>query len=297
MRPTKAVIPAAGLGTRFLPASKSIPKEMIPVVDRPGIQWAVEEAARAGITDILLITSRGKASLEDHFDRAPELEVLLEERGKKEELDEVRRATELAVIHSVRQAEPLGFGHAVLMARQHVGDEPFVVMVPDEIVPDPVADEPALLPRMLDVYAEHEASVVAVEEVAPEEVSSYGIVDPEFLSDDVARIRDFVEKPSPEDAPSTLASVGRYILTPRVFEALAATEPGVGGEIQLTDAIKQVADREGAFAYVYRGPIYDVGRKLDHLKASIALALRRADLGDAVREHLRSLDIGPGTGS
>lgn len=289
MEVRKAVIPAAGLGTRFLPATKSIPKEMIPVVDRPGIQWAVEEAARAGITDILFINSRGKASLEDHFDRAPELERLLEERGKKEELDEVVGVAELAAIHSVRQTEPLGFGHAVLMAREHVGNEPFVVMVPDEIVPEPVGDEPPLLPRMLDVYAEHRASVVAVKEVGADEVSSYGIVDPEFIDGDVARMRDFVEKPTPDQAPSNLASVGRYVLTPAVFGALAVTEPGVGGEIQLTDGIKAVADEEGAFAYVHRGPIYDVGRKLDHLKASIALALRRADLADAVRDHLRAL--------
>lgn len=286
---TKAVIPAAGLGTRFLPATKAMPKEMIPVVDRPGIQWAVEEAVRAGITDILVITSRGKASLEDHFDRAPELEMLLERRGKKEELEEVVGVTELAAIHSVRQTEPLGFGHAVLMAREHIGDEPFVVMVPDEIVPDPTGDEPPLVPRMLAVYEEHGASVVAVKEVAPEDVSAYGIVDPEHLSEDVARIRDFVEKPAREDAPSNLASVGRYVLTPAVFRALETTEPGVGGEIQLTDGIKKAAAEEGAFAYIHRGPIYDVGRKLDHLKASIALALRRPDLADDLRAHLQAL--------
>jgi UTP--glucose-1-phosphate uridylyltransferase len=288
----KAVIPAAGLGTRFLPATKSIPKEMIPVLDRPGIQWAVEEAVRAGITDIIFITSRGKASLEDHFDRSPELEAQLESRGKTAELDTVRSITELASIHSVRQIEPLGFGHAVLMAREHVGDEPFIVMVPDEVVPPPIGDEQSLLGRMIEAYDEHGASIVAVKEVPKEEVFSYGIVDPEFVSDDIARIKDFVEKPAVEDAPSNLASVGRYVLTPAVFRALEKTGPGVGNEIQLTDGIKAASDEEGAFAYVHPGPIFDVGRKLDHLKAVIALALRDTELSGPLREYLRSLDHG-----
>lgn len=287
----KAVIPAAGLGTRFLPATKSIPKEMIPVVDRPGIQWAVEEAARAGVTDILLISSRGKSSLEDHFDRAPELEAQLEARGKEAELESVLATTRLASVHSVRQTEPLGFGHAVLMAREHVGDEPFVVMVPDEIVPEPMGEEESLLGRMVEAYNDHGASIVAVKEVDPQEVSAYGIVDPDFITEDVARIKDFIEKPPVDQAPSNLASVGRYVLTPSIFDALDKTDPGHGGEIQLTDGIKKVSGSEGAYAYVHSGPIYDVGRKLDFLKASIALALRRPDIAPALRDHLRSLSL------
>jgi len=282
----KAVIPAAGLGTRFLPATKVIPKEMIPIVDRPGIQYAVEEAVRAGIDDVLIVTSRGKAVLEDHFDRAPELERQLEAKNKVEELSAVLELTTLASIHSVRQSQPLGFGHAVLMAREHVGDEPFVVMVPDEVVPEPIEGEASMLGRMIDAYERYGASVVAVKEVPHDEVSSYGVVDPEFVEDDVARILRFVEKPAVHEAPSNLAARGRYVLTPAVFAALAETTPGAGNEIQLTDGIARVLQDEGAYAYVHSDPIYDVGRKLDHLKATIELALRRDDLAGPVREFL-----------
>lgn len=289
MKIRKAVIPAAGLGTRFLPATKVLPKELIPVVDRPGIQWAVEEAARAGIEDVVFITSRGKSLLEDHFDRAPELEERLTAKGKDQELEAVKAITELARIHSVRQMEPLGFGHAVLQARDHIGDEPFVVMVPDEVVPAPRGDEAALLEGMIAAHAEHGQSIVAVKEVPRDEVSSYGIVDPEFLDDKLARIKRFVEKPSVEEAPSNLASVGRYVLTPGIFEELASTKPGVGNEIQLTDAIQSLIDKEGGLAFVHTGPIYDVGRKYDYIKATIELALRRDDLAGPVRELIEKI--------
>lgn len=289
MKPRKAVIAAAGLGTRFLPATKALPKEMIPVVDRPGIQYAVEEAVRAGIEDVLIITSRNKSSIEDHFDSAPDLEASLERKGKLEELASVRAISAMAAVHSVRQSEPLGFGHAILMARRHVGEEPFIVMVPDEIVPDPAEGEAPLLGRMIDAYEEYSASVVAVREVPRAEVASYGIVDAEFVADDVAKILRMVEKPAVEDAPSNLASVGRYVLTPAIFGALERTTAGVGGEIQLTDGIQRLIETEGAYAYVHQGPIYDVGRKLDYLRATVEMALRRDDLAGPFKEYLRQV--------
>lgn len=289
MRVTKAVIPAAGLGTRFLPATKVLPKEMLHVVDRPAIQYAVEEAARSGIEDILLITSRGKTIMEDHFDLSSELEAALEAKGKQEELKMVRSLSDLAAIHSVRQKEPLGLGHAISMARDHVGDEPFAVLLPDEIVPEPRGDEVSLLGRMIEVFEQRESPVVAVKQVAADEVSSYGIITPGKAEGDVVEISDFVEKPAVDEAPSDLASVGRYILTTSVLDALETTQPGAGGEIQVTDGIKAVADASGAFAYVYTGPIFDVGRKLDHLKATILLALRRDDLASDVRSFIDDL--------
>lgn len=289
MKVKKAVIAAAGLGTRFLPATKALPKEMIPVVDRPGIQYAVEEAARAGIEDVLIISSRGKGSLEDHFDLAPDLERQLEAKGKWDELAEVQRLSSIARIHSVRQKEPLGFGHAILQAREHVAGEPCVVMVPDEVVPEPLGSEASLVGRMLDIYEEHERSVVAVRRVPREEVASYGVIDPEWIDGDLAKIRRFVEKPSIAEAPSELASVGRYVLAPGIFDALEATIPGHGGEIQLTDGIQRLIEIEGAYAYIHDGPIFDVGRKLDFLKASIELALRRDDLAGPLRTWLVEL--------
>lgn len=291
MKVRKAVIPAAGLGTRFLPATKVIPKEMIPVVDRPGMQYAVEEAVRAGIEDILFVTSTGKASLEDHFDSSPQLERQLEAKEKLDELRMIRAVSDMAEVHSVRQKHPLGFGHAVLQARDHVGDEPFVVMVPDEIVPEPLGDEAPLLERMIEIYEAHDALVVAVKEVPFEEVPAYGIIDPADRVDDTARISHFVEKPSVEEAPSNLASVGRYVLTPGIFDALEATTAGVGGEIQLTDAVMSVIEAEGGYAYIHNGPIYDVGRVASFLRATVELALRRDDLAKAFKEFLTDLDL------
>lgn len=263
---------------------------MIPVVDRPGIQWAVEECVRAGITEICLVTSRGKGVIEDHFDAAPDLEAALEQRGKDADLAEVRRIASLATIYSVRQNQPLGFGHAVLQAASFTGGDPFVVLVPDEIVPEPANGEPPLLDRMLEIYERSGRTVVAVKEVPSADVSSYGIVEPRALEGDVAEIVNFVEKPPVEKAPSNLASVGRYVLPPAVMESLASTAPGHGGEIQLTDAIMDVIGSDGGMAYIHSGPIFDVGRKLDFVKATIALALRRDDLAPALRAYLAELE-------
>ena len=289
MKVRTAVLPAAGLGTRFLPATKSQPKEMIPVIDKPGIQYAVEEAVRVGVEDILIITSRGKVTVEDHFDRSLELEHHLEKSGKTEMLDEVRAVSELAQFHYVRQKEPRGFGHAVLVAKEHVGDAPFYVLVPDEIVPDPRGDEASLLERLAQVYEREDASVIAVQEVPEEDVSSYGIVATDEVDDGVGRIKTMVEKPAAADAPSRLASRGRYLFTPAIFDALERTDPGVGNEIQLTDAINLLAQEQSVYAYVHDGPIYDVGKKLDYLKTTVELALRRDDIAGPFSEFLRDV--------
>lgn len=286
MKVRTAVLPAAGLGTRFLPATKSQPKEMLPVIDKPGIQYAVEEAVRAGVEDILIVTSRGKMTVEDHFDRSLELEHHLEKSGKTEFLEEVRAVADLAQFHYVRQKEPRGFGHAVLVGKEHVGDEPFYVLVPDEIVPEPRGDEPALLDKLAEVYEREGSSAIAVVEVAEEDVSAYGIVDTGELVDGVAPIRSMVEKPSIEEATSRLASRGRYLFTPEIFDALERTSAGVGGEIQLTDAINLVAQEGSVFAYVHDGPIFDVGKKLDYLRTTVELALRRDDLAEPFRTFL-----------
>ena len=282
----KAVIPAAGFGTRFLPTSKAQPKEMLNVVDKPCIQYIVEEAVRSGMTDILIVTSRGKSSIEDHFDYAPDLEEHLEQGGKKKELEEVRRIAELADIHFVRQKEQKGFGHAVLMARQHVGNEPFAVLVGDEIVPDPGDGGPDLMPRMNEIFEHKGKSVLAVVDVPKEEVSSYGIVDAEEVEQDLYRVSDMVEKPEPSQAPSTLGSRGRYVFTPDLFDALEQTEPGHGGEIQLTDAIKRVAVNDEVYATTYDGPIFDVGRPSSYLEATIRLALRRPELAEDLESFM-----------
>jgi UTP--glucose-1-phosphate uridylyltransferase len=286
---SKAVIPAAGLGTRFLPATKSQPKEMLPVIDKPGVQYVVEEAVRSGLDDILIVTSRGKQTLEDHFDRSLELERHLEEKGKKEELEEIIAIANLASVHYVRQKEPLGFGHAVLMAREHVGDNTFAVMVGDEIVPEPQGTEAELLVRMIQIHEETGASVLAVQEVEKEDIASYGVIDVENVEGDVTKVREMVEKPDPEEAPSNLAARGRYVLTPDIFDAIANTDPGVGGEIQLTDAIRQLARAGNVYAYIHDGPILDVGKKLDYLRATIELALRRADLSKDIIDFLREV--------
>jgi UTP--glucose-1-phosphate uridylyltransferase len=285
----KAVIPAAGLGTRFLPATKAQPKEMIPVVDKPMIQYVVEEAVRAGIDDILIVSSRGKEAIEDHFDKSLELEHHLESTDKAEQLRQIRRISDLAEIHYVRQKEPLGFGHAVAVARAHVGDEPFVVLVGDEIVPRPRDGEPPLVENMISIFEDRKASVVTVMEVAPEDVSAYGIIDPEPVADELVKVKDMVEKPNPEDAPSNLGSRGRYLFTPDIFDALDRTTEGYGGEIQLTDGINLLAHEQTVFAYVHRGPMFDVGKKLDYLKATVELALRRDDLAKPVKEYIVEL--------
>ena len=285
----KAVIPAAGLGTRFLPATKSQPKEMLPVIDKPGIQYVVEEAIRAGLDDILIITSRGKTTLEDHFDRSLDLEHHLERVGKTKELEEVRSIGELANICFLRQKEPAGFGDAVLLANKFVGDAPFVAMVGDEIVPAAAEGDTDLIDGMLRIFNDTGQSVVAVQEVAPEEISSYGAIKPGEGSGDAVPILDMVEKPRPEDAPSNLAAVGRYLFTADIFDAIRSTSAGVGGELQLTDAIRLLAQQKGVMAYVHPGTIFDVGNKLDYLKASIKLALGREDLGAPLKEFLEEI--------
>lgn len=289
MKVRTAVLPAAGLGTRFLPATKSQPKEMIPVIDKPGIQYAVEEAVRAGVEDILIVTSRGKTTVEDHFDRSLELEHHLEAAGKSDLLEVVRGVADLAQFHYVRQKEPRGFGHAVLVAKEHVGDEPFYVLVPDEIVPEPRGEEPSLLEKLAEVHEREGASAIAVVEVPDEDVASYGIVDTDEIVDGVGRIRSMVEKPEVEEAPSRLASRGRYLFTPGIFEALERTSEGVGGEIQLTDAINLVAQEGAVYAYVHGGPIFDVGKKLDYLRTTIELALRHDELAGPMKTFLRGV--------
>lgn len=286
MSVTKAVIPAAGLGTRFLPASKALPKEMIPVVDKPGIQYAVEEAVRAGITDIVIVTSRGKGSIAEHFDRAPGLESHLENAGKRDALRDVRLVAELAEIHFVRQKEPLGFGHAVLCGASFIGDDAFAVIVPDEIVPDPIDDEPDLMTELIAIHDRFDASVIAVQEVPHEDISAYGSIDPEHVEGPVHKIRSMIEKPPIDEAPSDLASRGRYVFTAELFDRLRVTERGVGGEIQLTDGIRLLMNDQDVYAYVHPGPIYDVGKKLDYLKATVELALRRDDLAKPFKDYL-----------
>jgi UTP--glucose-1-phosphate uridylyltransferase len=278
----KAVIPAAGLGTRFLPVTKAQPKEMLPLVDKPAIQYVVEEAVSVGITDILVITGRGKRSLEDHFDRSFELEYYLEQGGKLDDLAEVRRIAEMADIHYVRQGEPLGLGHAVSVAAEHVGDAPFAVLLGDDIM-HPAA---GVLPGMLEVFGREGHSVIALKEVAPSDISSYGCAAVTALRDNLVRVEDLVEKPAPGEAPSNLAVMGRYVFGPSIFDVLARTKPGRGGEIQLTDAIRELAQREPVYGFTFSEGRFDVGNKLDWLEATVELALERDDLGPSFRKFL-----------
>jgi UTP--glucose-1-phosphate uridylyltransferase len=281
----KAVIPAAGLGTRFLPATKAQPKEMLPLLDKPAIQYVIEEAVRAGITDILIITGRGKRSIEDHFDRSIELEHFLESRGKFEELKQVREITDMASIHYIRQRDPLGLGHAVAVAEEHVGDEPFVVLLGDDIM---IESNP-LLAEMLRIHDRYGRSVLAAMEVSRDDVSLYGCIEPEFVEERLARVISVVEKPTPENAPSNLAAIGRYVLTPEVFGALRHLEPGVGGEVQLTDAINALAQEQAVYAHVFEGGRFDIGNKLDYVKATIEIAIDREDLGKDLKRWLADL--------
>ena len=285
MKVRKAVIPAAGLGTRFLPATKAQPKEMLPIVDKPAIQSVVEEAVRAGITDILIITGRGKRSIEDHFDRSFELEHFLETKGKFDELKEVREISEMAMIHYIRQRDPLGLGHAVLVAEDHIAGEPFAVLLGDDII----AERTPLLQEMLKVHERYGRSVIAVQEVARSEIGLYGSIQPEFVEERLARVVSIVEKPAPDEAPSNLAAIGRYVLTPEIFDAIRRTPPGRGGEIQLTDAINLLAQEQAVYAYVFEDGRFDVGNKLDYLKATVELAVDREDVGEGLREYLADL--------
>jgi len=282
----KAVVPVAGLGTRFVPATKAVAKEMLPVVDRPAIQYVVEEVAAAGIEDVLLVTARGKSAIEDHFDRNVELEAALEAKGDEDRLAEVRRPTALADIHAVRQGTRKGLGHAVLCGREHVGDEPFAVLLGDDLID---ARDP-ILPTMIDVQQRLGGSVIALLEVEPSQINLYGAaaVEPVSLAGipdgDVVTVTELVEKPAVEEAPSNLAVIGRYVLSPAVFDVLERTEPGRGNEIQLTDALQTLArmpasEGGGVHGVVFRGRRYDTGDKLDYLKAVVQLAVDREDLG------------------
>ncbi|MEV7973394.1 UTP--glucose-1-phosphate uridylyltransferase GalU [Cellulomonas sp. NPDC089187] len=287
----KAVIPAAGLGTRFLPATKATPKEMLPVVDQPAIQYVVEEASAAGLDDVLIITGRNKGSIEDHFDSAPEVERALEKKGDQARLDAVRKSTELGHVHFVRQGEPKGLGHAVLQAADHVGDEPFAVLLGDDLID---ARDP-LLPTMVELQERTGGSVIALLEVDPAQISLYGVAEAEAIeggSDpDQVRVTGLVEKPPVDEAPSNLAVIGRYVLSPAAFDVLRRTEPGRGGEIQLTDALAELATMPaeqggGVYGVIFRGRRYDTGDRLDYLKATVRLAADREDLGPDFRSWL-----------
>lgn len=284
----KAVIPAAGLGTRFLPATKAMPKEMLPVVDKPAIQYVVEEATDAGIRDVLIIIGRNKNNLSNHFDSVPELEEKLRAKGDADKLARVQKSSDLADIHFVRQGEPKGLGHAVLRARAHVGDSPFAVMLGDDLIDE----RDPLLTKMIDEHESRQATVIALMEVDPDHIHMYGVATVEPTGDDdVVKVTGLVEKPSKEDAPSNLAIIGRYVLTPDVFEILERTEPGKGGEIQLTDALEELAAaddaRGGVYGVVFRGRRYDTGDRVDYIKAIVQLASDRDDLGAELRPWLK----------
>jgi UTP--glucose-1-phosphate uridylyltransferase len=275
MKVRKAVIPAAGLGTRFLPATKAQPKEMLPLIDTPSIQLVVEEAVRAGLTDILIVTGRNKRSIEDHFDRSLELESFLEAKGKFDELKQIRELSDMATIHYIRQGEAAGLGHAVAVAEPHVGSEPFAVLLGDDLIHPSVP----LLPEMLRVVEKYGRSVIAAQEVPREDIGLYGCITPEPVDDNLERVRSIVEKPAPEEAPSNLAVIGRYVFMPEIFSALRDTKPGKGGEIQLTDAINLLAQDQAVYAYTFEHGRYDVGNKIDYLKATVELAIERDDVG------------------
>ena len=291
LRVRKAVFPAAGLGTRFLPATKAQPKEMLPLVDKPIIQYGVEEALAAGCDQIIIITGRGKSAIEDHFDVSYELEKMLEERGKTELLKVVRQISDMIHVAYVRQKEALGLGHAVLMTRELVGHEPFAVLLADDVIDAPVP----CLKQMMDVFDETQSSVIATQVVEGRGISAYGVVDGKptdgRFQSRLYDIRNVVEKPKFEDAPSNLAVIGRYILTPTVFETLERTPLGAGGELQLTDGLRLLLQREKLYGYVFEGKRHDTGDKLGFLKATVEFALKRPDLGGSLREWLRELKL------
>jgi len=285
----KAVFPAAGLGTRFLPATKAQPKEMLVLVDKPIIQYVIEEAVASGITSIIIITGRGKNAIEDHFDVSLELERMLEERGKTKMLDQVRAISNMINVCYVRQGEQLGLGHAVLMARDLVGDEPFAVMLGDDIIDGPVP----CMKQMTNVFESYGGPVVAVQKMPRAEIGAYGVIDavPEGDTGRVFRVRDMVEKPKPDEAPSDLAIIGRYILTPDIFDELERTPRDPGGEIQLTNGLRQLREKRTVYGYQFEGTRHDAGQKLGFLKATVEFALKRDDLGGPFREYLRSLSL------
>lgn len=278
----KAIIPAAGLGTRFLPATKAQPKEMLPIVDKPTLQYIIEEAVESGIEEILIITGRNKKSIEDHFDRSIELELELEAKGKHDLLKQVREISDMVNIHYIRQKEPKGLGHAIYCAKSFIGNEPFAVLLGDDIVYN---DKPCLK-QMIEAYNEYKTTILGVQKVAALDVCKYGIVDGKQIEDRVYKVKDLVEKPSREEAPSNIAILGRYIINPSIFEILEHTKPGKGGEIQLTDGLKELASREAMYAYIFEGRRYDVGDKQGFLEATVEFALRREDLREEFLDYL-----------
>lgn len=285
MKIKKAVIPVAGLGTRFLPATKTVPKELLPIVDTPAIQYVVQEAVDSGISEVIFVTGRNKDSIEDHFDENPELEQVLDERGQTETVQSLRRVAEMIEVVSVRQKRPLGLGHAVLCARDLVGDEPFAVLLSDDLIDSSLP----CLRQLLEVFENKKESVIALRRVPDHEVQRYGIVQGKQLSNRLYEVDDMVEKPRPDEAPSRLAIIGRYILQPKIFSLLEKVTPGRGGEIQLTDAIAQLARQKKVYGYEFEGEHYDIGDKLGFVRATIAYALKRPELKEAVKEYLRTV--------
>ncbi len=284
---TKAVFPAAGLGTRFLPATKASPKEMMPLVDKPLIQYVVEEAVSSGIEEIVLITGRAKRAIEDHFDVAFELEEDLKAKGKHKLLSEVQRIADLVTFCYIRQKKALGLGHAVLTAKRVVGDEPFAVLLGDDIID---ANVPALK-QMMDVYQRYPATILAIQKVQKSQTGQYGVIDAKKIEDGVSLVKDLVEKPSPAEAPSNLAIIGRYILTPEIFGALERTKPGKGGEIQLTDGLRLLMQKQPIYAYEFDGVRHDAGDKLGFLKATVEFGLKNREFGDDFRSYLKKLNL------
>ncbi|MCL5289854.1 MAG: UTP--glucose-1-phosphate uridylyltransferase GalU [Firmicutes bacterium] len=287
MRVRKAIIPAAGLGVRVLPATKAQPKEMLPIVDTPTIQYIIEEAVASGIEDILIVTGRNKRAIEDHFDKSLELEMQLGSKQKHELLGLVRDISEMVDIHYIRQKEPLGLGHAVYCARKFIGNEPFAVLLGDDVIRSKVP----CLKQMMNLYEEVRYTVLGLQEVPQEHVNRYGIVEAATEREGVCRVYDLVEKPPVEQAPSRLAVMGRYILSPRIFKILATTQPGAGGEIQLTDALRKLVQAEAIFGCMFEGKRYDVGDKLGYLKATVEFALERPDLAEDFRKYLKELVV------
>jgi UTP--glucose-1-phosphate uridylyltransferase len=285
MKVKKAIIPAAGLGTRFLPATKAMPKEMLPIVDKPTIQYIVEEAIESGIEDIIIVTGKGKRAIEDHFDHSFELEQTLLDKGKFDLLSEVQKSSKLVDIHYIRQKEPKGLGHAIWCARKFIGNEPFAVLLGDDIVQ---AEKPCLK-QMMEQYDRYNASILGVQTVGEKEVSRYGIVDGSKIGDRFYNVHNLVEKPKQEEAPSNLAIMGRYILNPRIFDILSNQKPGAGNEIQLTDAIAALNELEAVYAYDFEGTRYDVGEKLGFIQTTVELALKREDIRNQLIDYLSTV--------
>ncbi len=286
MKIRKAVIPAAGLGTRFLPATKAIPKEMVPLVDKPTLQYIVEEAAASGIEDILIITGRTKRAIEDHFDKSYELETELEKSGKLDYLETLQKISNLANIHYVRQKEAKGLGHAIYCARFFAENEPFAVLLGDDVVAN---DKKPCLAQMIEQYQTYRTSILGVQTVSDEDTSKYGVIKGDKLADRIYKVEDMVEKPAPGTAPSNVAVLGRYIITPGIFRCLEETTPGAGGEIQLTDALRKLAVKESMYAYDFVGRRYDVGSKEGYLEATVEFALKRPDLKDEFTQYLKNI--------